>query len=261
MRFKQVFPDYGNGMMERSPGQACGVLLIHGLKIHPLHGGLAARAEFHNWQDSRSHLVKILGRHADVFALAYSQTADVEVISRAPGLAEAVAKMRALGYQEIVLVGHSAGGVLARLFIEDHPDAPVTKIVQVCAPNLGSSWAQPEAKLQKVQGPFLQSLTKPWRLNSSRERSDRLVPRRVQFVCVMGTMGLLGDGLVSCRSQWPEDLQSQGIPVVRMATTHFVVMHTRKTAEHLAWLIQRDYPRWGPRQVEAARTSALIKSR
>jgi pimeloyl-ACP methyl ester carboxylesterase len=260
LRFKQVFPDRINGKMERSPGQGRVVLLIHGLKIHPLQGGLAARAEFHSWQESRSHLVKALGRDADVFALAYSQTADVETISRASGLADAVEKMRFLGYHEIVLAGHSAGGILARLFIEDHPYAPVTKIVQICAPNLGSSWANAEAKLQKVQGPFLQSLTKPWRQNISRERRDRLIPRRVQFVCVMGTMGPLGDGLVSCRSQWPEELQSQGVPVVRMATTHFVVMHTKKTADQLAGLIQRDHPRWGAREVEAARASVMLKT-
>jgi pimeloyl-ACP methyl ester carboxylesterase len=260
MRFKQVFPDHVNGRMERSLGQGQAVLLVHGLKIHPLQGGLASRAEFHNWQEPRSHLVKALAKGADVFALSYSQTADLDAISRAPGLVDAVEKMRSLGYAEIVLVGHSAGGVLARLFVEDHPYAPVTKVVQVCAPNLGSSWAQAEAKLQKVQGPFLQSLTKPWRQTISQERSGRRIPPRVQFLCVMGTVGPLGDGLVSCRSQWPEELQNQGIPVVRLATTHFVVMHSKKTAVQLADLIQRDYPRWGPREVQAARASMLLKT-
>jgi pimeloyl-ACP methyl ester carboxylesterase len=259
MRFEQVYPDRFDKMMQRSLGQPAAVILIHGLKIHPLQGGLAARAEFHTWQAPKSALVQALGKDADVFSLAYNQTADLETISRSPGLANAVDKLRFLGYREIILVGHSAGGILARLFVEDHPYAPVTKVVQICAPNLGSSWANPEAKLQKVQGPFLQSLTKSWRQRSSVERGDRLIPPRVQFLCVMGMIGPMGDGLVSCRSQWPEDLQHQGIPVARLATTHFVIMHSKKTAVQLAALIQRDQPRWGPQQVEAARVSALMK--
>jgi hypothetical protein len=260
VRFEQVYPDRVAKIMLRSVGETRAVVLVHGLKIHPLKGGLAARAEFHNWQEPKSALVQTLGRHADVFAISYNQTADLETIARTPGFENAVEKLRFLGYQEIILVGHSAGGVLARLFIEDHPYAPVTRVVQVCAPNLGSSLASPEAKLQKVQGPFLQSLTKPWRQKVCYERSDRLIPRRVQFLCVMGTIGPVGDGLVSCRSQWPEDLQRQGIPMAKLTTTHFVVMHTKKTAIQLADLIARDQPRWGPQQVEAARVSALMKA-
>jgi pimeloyl-ACP methyl ester carboxylesterase len=260
MRLEQVYPDRFGKVMERSFGQPGAVVLIHGLKIHPLQGGLAARAEFHAWQAPKSTLVQMLGKGADVFALAYNQTADLETISRAPGLDNAVAKLRFLGYRDITLVGHSAGGILARLFVEDHPYAPVNKVVQICAPNLGSSWANPEAKLQKVQGPFLQSLTKAWRQRSSAERSDLLIPQRVQFLCVMATVGPVGDGLVSCRSQWPEDLQRQGIPMARLATTHFVIMHLPKTAVQLAALIQGDHPRWPPQQVAAARASTLLKT-
>jgi len=260
IRVEQVYPDRVGKMTARSPGQARAVLLIHGLRIHPLQGGLAARAEFHSWQLPKSAIVQALAQNADVFSLSFNQTADLETISRAPALANAVERLRFLGYREIILVGHSAGGILARLYVEDHPHAPVTRVVQICAPNLGSSWAKAEAKIQKVQGPFLESLTKSWRQKVCSERSDRLIPRRVEFLCVMGTIGPIGDGLVSCRSQWPEDLQRQGIPVVRLATTHFVVMHTKKTATELAILIQRYQPRWGPQQVEAARVSALLKA-
>jgi pimeloyl-ACP methyl ester carboxylesterase len=255
VRFEQVFPAGPNGRMEPSPGQTRAVVLIHGLRIHPINGGLAKRAEFHGWQEHKSAIVTSLGKSVDVFALAYSQNADLETISRAPGLANAVEKLRFLGYKEITLVGHSAGGVLARLFVEDHPQAPVNKVVQVCAPNLGSSWAKADAKWNKVQGPFLQSLTKNYRLSVLRERTDRLVPANVQFLCVMGTMGTLGDGLVSCSSQWPEDLQRQGMPMARLATTHFVVMHSKKSAPTLAGWILHDQPRWRADQVEAARAS------
>jgi pimeloyl-ACP methyl ester carboxylesterase len=260
VRIEQVYPLWTKGTMVRSQGQARAVVLIPGLKIHPLKDGQAARAEFHDWQRAGSPLVQALGKNADVFALAYCQNVDLETISQSPGIDNAVQKLRFLGYREITLVGHSAGGVLARLFVEDHPYAPVTKVVQICAPNLGSSWAKAEIGFHKVQGPFLQSLSKSWRQNICWKRSNRLIPQRVQFLCVMGTMGTLGDGLVSCRSQWPEDLQRQGIPVVRVPTTHLVVMHSKKTAAYLADLIQRDHPRWPAAQISAARMSYLRKA-
>jgi pimeloyl-ACP methyl ester carboxylesterase len=258
-RFEQAFPKHGYGKMARSPEQTRAVVLIGGLIVHPLHGSQAARAEFHSWQQSASPVVKALAGHADVFALAYCQNIDLETISRARGFELAIDKLRFLGYREIILVGHSAGGILARLFVEDYPQSAVTRVVQVCAPNLGSSWAKAEVGSRKVQGPFFQSLTKDWRRTVSQKRGDKLIPAHVQFLCVMGTMGNFGDGLVSCQSQWPEDLQRQGIPVVRLPTTHLVVMHSKKTAAYLADLVQREQPRWSPFQVEAARASLLPK--
>src|SRR6266481_2076616 len=57
-----------------------------------------------------------LPRHqtADVFALAYSQEVGVERVAETPVLRQAVSKLKALGYREVVLVGHSAGGLVAR---------------------------------------------------------------------------------------------------------------------------------------------------
>jgi hypothetical protein len=75
----------------------------------------------------------------------------------------------------------------------------------------------------------------------------------------MGSVGTLGDGMVSCRSQWPDDLQRQGIPVARLVTTHHAIMHSKKTAVHLADLIEHEQSRWGRFQVEAARISILHK--
>ena len=260
IRFEQVYPNRGNEGMERSPQQARAVVLIHGLKIHPLHGSLATRAEFHSWQQPGGLLVQTLGKNADVFALAYCQNVDLDTISQSPALERAVAKLNFLGYREIILVGHSAGGVLARLFVEDHPDGPVTRVVQICAPNLGSSWAKAELGSRRIQGLFYQSLTKGWRQNVCRLRKDKAIPADLQFLCVLGTVGTLGDGLVSCQSQWPEDLQGQGIPVVRLATTHLAVIHSKNTAPVLAELILRDQPRWQAVQVEAARESILHKA-
>lgn len=259
IRFQQVCPDRTKGEMERSAQQSRAVLLIPGLKIHPVHGSLAAHAEFHNWQEPGSFLVQTLKKDADVFALTYAQTTDLDTISQSPALERAVEKLRFLGYKEIILVGHSAGAVVARLFVEDHPDGQVTRVVQVCPPNLGSSWAKAEVGSRKIQGLFYQSLTKTWRQNTCKLR-NKTIPPNVQFVCIMGTVGTLGDGLVSCQSQWPEDLQRQGIPVVRLPTTHLVVMHAKKTALVLAEQILSPHPRWQPIQVEAARESILRKS-
>jgi pimeloyl-ACP methyl ester carboxylesterase len=259
-QFEQVYPNRVKQSMERSAGQWRAVVLIHGLKIHPLHGSLATHPEFHTWQEPGSFLVQALSKDADVFALAYAQTADLDTISQAQGFDQAVQKLHFMGYKEITLVGHSAGGVLARLYVEDHPDGPVTRVVQICAPNLGSSWAKAEVGSRKIQGAFYQSLTKNWRQNVCRLRKDRFIPANVQFLCILGTVGTLGDGLVSCQSQWPEDLQRQGIPVLRLQTTHLAVMHTKKTGLVLAEEIVHDRPRWREIQVEAARENILRKT-
>ena len=50
----------------------------------------------------------------------------------------------------------------------------------------------------------------------SEARRDRRIPEGVQFACVVGTGTRGGDGLVARESQWPEDLQRQGIPAVAL---------------------------------------------
>jgi pimeloyl-ACP methyl ester carboxylesterase len=197
-----------------------------------------------------------LGLSADVFAFCYSQNAEVETIARAPGLALAVQKLRFLGYREIILIGHSAGGLLARLFVEDNPSAGVTRVVQVCAPNLGSSWGQADISVHNVQEKFIESLTPSYRRTASAQRAQRRIPPGIDFVCVVGG-GPLGDGLVSPASQWPDDLQAQGIPMTHLNTTHFTVMHSRKIAPVFAELARTSQPRWTAQQVETARGQYL----
>jgi hypothetical protein len=119
----------------------------------------------------------------------------------------------------------------------------VTKVVQVCAPNSGSSWSTLSFAVQKAQEPFLQSLTKAACREFRQSRGDKLVPACVQFVCVVGDGGEYGDGVVRDQSQWAEDLQEQGVPAVRVRTTHFTAMRSRAVAERLAELIRQDCPR------------------
>src|SRR5579859_6410040 len=97
IRFEQVYPNRVQREMEKSAGQKRAVVLIHGLKIHPLHGSLATRAEFHNWQEPGSFLVQTLAKDADVFALAYCQNVDLDTNSQAPAFERALAKLQFMG--------------------------------------------------------------------------------------------------------------------------------------------------------------------
>jgi len=49
---------------------------------------------------------------------------------------------KAAANEPIVLVGHSAGGVVARLFMVRHPDAAITGLVTIAAPHLGTGAAE-----------------------------------------------------------------------------------------------------------------------
>ncbi len=243
--------------MERTPGRARAVLLIPGLRIHPLNGAKVSEPQFHDWQLSGSVLVKALGHDNDVFAYAYSQNTRVEKIAAAPALAQAVGKLRFLGYSEIVLLGHSTGGVVARQFVEDNPRSGVTRVVQICAPNDGTSWAKLNFGVAKEQEPFLQSLTKKERLVWNELRDDKKIPANVDFLCVVGATGPHGDGMVACVSQWPSDLQKQGIPAIRLATTHVTVLRTPKTAEKIAELVRVEHPRWSTEKVVSLRKTIV----
>jgi pimeloyl-ACP methyl ester carboxylesterase len=255
-KFHQVYPA-PRDRMERTPGRTRAVLLIHGLGLHPLSKAKVYEPIFHDWQLPGSVLVKTLGKDADVYAYAYSQNTRVETVAQTPALAGAVAKLCFLGYGEIVLLGHSTGGIVARLYVEDHPRGGVTHVIQVCAPNDGSSWAKLNLSVTKEQEPFLRSLTKKERLISSELRDDKRIPAHVDFLCVVGATGANGDGAVSCKSQWSPDLQKQGIPAARLTTTHFTVLRAPKTIEKIAELAREDHPRWSPEKVQSMRKSIV----
>src|SRR5438105_857551 len=79
-RFQQVAPRPREGM-ERTPGRARAVLLLHGLGIHPINNAKVYEPLFHDWQQPGSVLVKALARDFDVFAFAYSQNSRVEAVA------------------------------------------------------------------------------------------------------------------------------------------------------------------------------------
>jgi pimeloyl-ACP methyl ester carboxylesterase len=251
-QFVQVAPARSDWHGQRTPGQTRAVVLIHGLYVHPFSKTNVARARLHGWQRPDCLLVKRLALHGDVFAFSYAQTVSADEIAGCPDLETHLRLLRLEGYHEIVLIGHSAGGVIARQFVEDHPDCGVTKVIQVCAPNGGSGWATWQT-VRANQIDFLESLTKPARRRSLWERADRQVPANVEFACIVGTGTIVGDGLVSTRSQYPPDLQRQGIPAYAFNSTHWMVLRSRKGAELVARLVREPQPRWDARRVDTVR--------
>lgn len=251
-RFLQVAPvQVQYGQVARSAGQGRAVILIEGLALNLWRPQKAATPQLRPWQLPGSLLVRTLAPDADVFAFTYSQTASVADIADLPALGENIQRLRAAGYREIVLMGFSAGGLVARQFVEDNPNAGVTRVVQVCAPNAGSSLAK--LKTNVVQEAFVSSLSRRSRLRILEERREKRIPDGIEFVCVVGNGLVLGDGVVSTRSQWPEDLQAQGIPAVPLSAEHWNALSETRGVQLIARLVRENQPRWDAVQVETLR--------
>ncbi len=263
-------------VLERSPERPRAVVLIQGLQPHFFSERNAGRAQWQSWQLPGSRLVGALGETADVFAVAYSQNVPIERLADTFAFRSVMERIRQLGYREIVLVGHSAGGLVARQFVEDHPKAGVTKVIQVCSPNTGSTFASADWSVRQPQEIFLDSLRKKHRQACFAKRPERKVPPGVEFVCLAGVFHLdvegdfavrlgndtvqlrasldkRGDGLVSAESQWPADLQAQGVPVAIEARDHFRMVRGRQGTETIVRLVSEPQPRWNQEQVAEAR--------
>jgi pimeloyl-ACP methyl ester carboxylesterase len=224
------------------------VVLIHGLLVHPFSKTNVIRPHLHSWQQADCQLVKRLASDSDVFAFSYGQTVMADDVAECPDLARSVRRLREEGYRDIVLVGHSAGGVIARQFVEDHSDCGVTKVIQVCAPNGGSGWATWQT-VRANQIEFLESLTKPVRQRMLSARADKRIPADVEFACIVATGAVVGDGLVLTRSQYTPDLQRQRIAVYSCNGTHWTVLRSSKGIELVARLVREPQPRWEPPRI------------
>ena len=229
------------------------VLLVHGLQLHPIRPDRAHRPELHEWAQPKAGLVQTLARDFDVYAFGYAQTVPVDAVSVSPGLAAAVEKLRAAGYRELVLIGHSAGGVIARQFVERNPDAGVTKVIQVAAPNAGSEFAKIPVGMPKTQAPFVKSLA-PRPRRAVARAADGGLADEVEFCCVVCKLPKIhGDSLVALESQWPSDLQRQGVPAALIAVSHFEAMKAGHAVKRIAELARERLIRWTPEQVEQGR--------
>lgn len=228
------------------------ILLVPGLKLHPIHPALSTEPEVHNWQKPDSALVQELKSDFDVYAIGYAQTLPLDAVSLAPGLHAKVAELRGAGYREIVLVGHSAGGVISKQFVEQFPKAGVTKVIQIAAPNSGSSLANIGIGLPKPQIPFIKSMT-PETRSRVLARSKPL-PEGLQFASVVAKAGRLqGDTVVSFTSQWPDELQQQGVPAVLVLANHYTVMNDPDSVKLIGELARERIVRWTDAEVKQGR--------
>lgn len=249
----QVAPDAKGktGVPAKKQGKDRAVLLIPGLKIHPFRPLLVTKPELHRFQEPTSDLVRTLAKDFDVFAFGYAQTMPVEVIAQSPGLYAAVSHLRKAGYREVVLIGHSAGGVIGRLFIESHPDAGVTKLITVASPHRGSELADIiRAGYPKVQAPFVRSLTTEARCAAVVSKPNE----SIEIACVVCKLRRLEtDGLVKIASAWPEEFQKGGVPAVLLPVSHWDAMYGETNAQVIAELAREKLTRWSAEEVEQAK--------
>ena len=253
-KFAQVAPPSDPpAAIVRSPGQQRAVVLVTGLFLHLIRESEVLHARYVSWQRPGSYLVSLLAEDADVFSFAYAQSVPITEIARLPDFVGSIERLRQAGYADIVLVGHSAGGLVVRQFVEEHPDAGVTKVVQVSAPNTGSGWAELVDAVRSIQKPFVDSLRKGVRASWDDREGRKPLPAYVQFVCIIGTGLGASDGVVSVASQWPKDLQEQGVPAIVFRGDHGSVVFGRTGARLIADTIRQDYPRWTPEQIETLR--------
>jgi pimeloyl-ACP methyl ester carboxylesterase len=238
-------------------GKERAVVLIHGVRAHPIDGDKPHEAISPSWQSPDSHVTRALGDQGSVFAFSYSQNRRVEEMPQQ--LLPHIERLRGGGYRDVALVGFSAGALVARQFVEDHPEAGVGKVIQVCPPNAGSDWGGLARAVREGQEPFIRSLREEDRAKFVRDRAERgvRIPDRVEFVVVLGSVGGGGDGVLGKATQWPPELQEQGIPVVKVGVLHGLAMRSETAARTYARLLTETQPRWDAEAVEAARREIL----
>jgi pimeloyl-ACP methyl ester carboxylesterase len=161
-----------------------------------------------------------------------------------------VSNIKKAGYKEIVLIGHSAGGVIARLFVESNPDAGVTKLITVSSPHTGSELAHLKGGYPKVQASFVQSLLPEIRIQAA----PRKIDDKIEMACVICKLKRVdGDGLVNLNSQWPEECRKLGIPAVLVQGNHFEAMIGQAGVKAIGELAREKLTRWSPEEVDKAR--------
>jgi pimeloyl-ACP methyl ester carboxylesterase len=229
------------------------VLLVQGLYLRLLRPEKVAEAELQDWQRPRADLVKELASDFDVYSFGYAQTAPLDVVASTEGMRQRVAALKAAGYEKIVLVGHSAGGVIARQFVERYPTAGVTKIIQVACPNEGAVFASIGIGLPKPQVGFIKSLIPETRREACKACTTP-VPKDVEFaVVVCKYKRYQGDTIVDVTSQWPDDLQKMGVPAVLVSASHNAAVKDAATIAEIGALARGKLTRWNEGEVAEAR--------
>ncbi len=230
------------------PGTRNAVVLVHGLRASTVLDQHAHELWPHDWQRPESTLVQALAADADVYAVTYTQDAAVHDIARSAVFLEAMGGLPMGAYDDVVLVGHSAGGLLSRWFVEDHPDSGITGVIQLCTPNNGSEWARLYELGRLSHEIFIASLSDR---NVSDGREGKRVPEGVDFLVAICDGAALGDGVVTDQAQWPETLRRQGIAAVQVPALHFTATRGRLMAARISAWVRDEHPRLTPEEVDA----------
>ena len=250
--FWQIRPEpFAAGAAFRKTGDRA-VVLIHGLMVHPLNADAAKHPYPHDWQHPDGDLVRGLADGFDVYGFSYAQTRAIDEPGFLRGLGRGVLVLKAAGYREIVLVGHSAGGVIARQFVERYPKIGVTKVLTVAAPHHGSGLARIPFGVPAVQRPFIRSLAPPAREAAC--RGCPKLPPEIEFCCVVCKLSwAAGDTVVAADSQWPVDLCAQGVPAVVVPVSHMDAVKDEMAVRTIVGLARHRLVRWTPAQVAQGR--------
>jgi len=230
------------------------VVFVHGLLPRVLHPERATKPGLHDWQMPDSTIVKELKTDCDLYGLSYAQVFSTDAIAMSAVLRDGIEMLKSTGYKEIVLLGHSAGAIVCREFVEAFPKSGVTKVISVCGPHLGSGWAQlPNFTLPKTQLNFINSLHPDVRAARLKEYPS-VIEGRLEYCCLICKFRRTDhDTVVSLRSQWPDDLQDNGVPAVVVPCTHFDVMISDVGVRAICEVVRNRVVRWKPEQLAAAR--------
>ena len=282
VKLAQVGPSFHEAAdIQHTAGNDREVVLIQGLCIHPFSSKNISLANWQRWQRPDCPLVRALAKESDVFAICYGQNVAVQQIAESTDFRKHIDLLKKAGYAEIVLIGHSAGGLVARHFVEDCPHSGVTKVIQVCTPNGGSLWGHAEIGVRSGQEEFLSSLTQSARAACLLDRCEKKIPDNVEFVCLVGHHEVhvdvncsiplwkghavnvsanklfYGDGVISSEEQWTPDLQEQGIPAVALPVNHVHAMRSEAVIEKLSQLVKQEQARLSADEVHATRQELL----
>ena len=222
----QVHPPVQH-VWRRGVGQRRAIVLIHGMHVFCRGHIAVSQPKLADWQSSQSPAVRVLSNWGDIYTFAYGQDFPVEQVANRSVLRSGIRRLSKMGYREIVLVGHSAGGLVARQFVEDNPSSGVTAVVQICSPNGGCGKTRWQFLACQHQRPFIVSMSPEDRDIFLRKRTSKRIPRSVHFVCIVGRFIGSGDGVVACKRQWSEDLQRQHIPAIVVRARHETAMRNR----------------------------------
>lgn len=228
------------------------VLCIPGLYPHPIRPEKATMPEMHPWFEPNAPLLAALEKEFDVYAFGYAQTVSLDLVADSNGLHSTIRQLKEAGYKEIVLIGHSAGGLIAFQFAERNPQSGVSKVIPVSAPYAGSELADLSLPLPRTQVTYIRSL-------SPQPRKDVLAtmkpfPKEIEICCVMCKVSRLpNDIMVGLDSQWPEEIRKQGIPTTLVNVNHFEAIKAPQGVAIVADLAKSKLVRWDTADVAKAK--------